>query len=167
MSKRHWKRWNIPRARKRELLSFCREYKAWQKEKRNLQPGSARYIALSSNAALVRNTAREAGPFIFEWLFKAVTQGKPYTALWGIPCGPDYYYERRKKFLFLLDKKLREREESEAGSGEENMPVVRAGASGRVCLPEEACADTGVQGKAEGRWTECHQEHSQMDEDKP
>ena len=101
------KRWNIPIERKREVLAFCREYPNWQKELR-ASPNDSALIALIS---LVDQTAREADPFIHEYLIRAVTECLPYTAFWGIPCSDDYYYDRRKKFLFLLDRKLRERDQ--------------------------------------------------------
>jgi len=41
-----------------------------------------------------------------------VTHGKPYRAMYGIPCGIDYYYDRRKKLIWKLDKIL-------SGDGEE------------------------------------------------
>ena len=118
MSRAHRKdRWNISRARKRELLAFCRHYDEWKKElaSGHVPKESARYNALSRQIRLICETAYEADHYISEYIVRAVTQGKTYPAMYGIPCGPDYYYDRRKKFLFLLDRKLRQMEQEEGG----------------------------------------------------
>lgn len=44
-----------------------------------------------------------AGDDICFWLHKAVTEGKSYATL-NPPCCKDYFYERYRKFYWMLDK---------------------------------------------------------------
>lgn len=54
---------------------------------------------------------KEAGEDIFIWLFEAVThENVTYTTLRmrdnPIPCGKNQYYEKRRKFYYLLFKRI-------------------------------------------------------------
>ena len=64
---------------------------------------------------LVEQTAREADPVLYPWILKAVTnEGVTYNTLHNpshpedkqIPCGKNMYYAKRRKFYWLLSKKL-------------------------------------------------------------
>ena len=124
-------RWRVGKHRKKAILKFCRNYPRWKKE---LASGvhaldSPEYIALCRKSALVERAAREADPYISKYLVRAVTEGKPYASFWGIPCGLDYYYDRRNKMIFLINRELKE---WEANDDEEVM---------RVVLPDTPCGD--------------------------
>lgn len=55
---------------------------------------------------LVRRTAYETDPELATYIFKAVTEGISYPALktrFNIPCGRDTFYDRYRRFFWLLD----------------------------------------------------------------
>ena len=109
-----------------ELKHFCLQYEDWKKEYVKLivlksygageikgtgriDPTSdiaIRAAQLDSNMTIVKKCAKEAGGDIWEWLFMGVTCGLSFVTLEkrGIHCGKDYYYERYRKFFWLLDK---------------------------------------------------------------
>ena len=62
----------------------------------------------SDRIELIDETAIDADPCLYEYIIKGVTEGKSYTYLktvLGIPCGKDMYYDRYRKFFWLLSKK--------------------------------------------------------------
>lgn len=62
---------------------------------------------------LVENAAREADPYLASYILKAVTEGYAYTYLESmleIPCSRDTYYDRYRRFFWLLDQAKTERE---------------------------------------------------------
>ena len=69
-----------------------------------------RRAQLSANMELVEQTCMEAGEGIYQWLLKAVTnEGIGYVYLrqcMGIPCGKKMYYEKRRKFYWLMAQKM-------------------------------------------------------------
>lgn len=55
---------------------------------------------------LVERIAGEADNDLHTYILKAVTEGLSYTYLrtkMNIPCGRDMYYDRYRKFFWLLD----------------------------------------------------------------
>lgn len=64
---------------------------------------------LEQNCRLIEQTAIEADSEIYQYLLKAVTQeGLTYGYLkmnMDIPCGKKLYYDRRRKFYWLLSSK--------------------------------------------------------------
>lgn len=68
-----------------------------------------RRTMLEQNCRLIEQTAIEADPDIYQYLLKAVTEnGVSYQYLkmiMNIPCGKDMYYDRRRKFYWLLSQK--------------------------------------------------------------
>ena len=142
-------RWKIGKHRKRAILRFCRNYPFWKKSLSSgkLAPDSPEYIAHARCIALVDSAARESDPYICKHLVRAVTEGKPYASFWGIPCGPDYYYDRRNKMIFLINQKLRELEEVE-GSHEAIVSLVFPDTSGGDGVPQEAHQDKAHSGRA-------------------
>ena len=61
----------------------------------------------SDRIELIDKTAVDADPCLHEYIIKGVTEGKSYTYLktaLGIPCGKDMYYDRYRKFFWLLSK---------------------------------------------------------------
>ena len=118
----------IDKHRHYELKHFCLQYPMWKKacseldgfgkagtdgcNKTNL-PGdpTGKCVEMKSGYLermdLVRRTAYEADPQLAEYIFKAVTEGLSYTYLstvMDIPCGKDMYYDRYRKFFWLLSK---------------------------------------------------------------
>ena len=75
-----------------ELKHFCLQYYEWQGD-----PNGYRQ--------LIRDICRLADATISEYLFKAVTEGCSYTYLktaMDIPCGRSMYFDRYRKFFWLL-----------------------------------------------------------------
>ena len=65
-----------------------------------------RAVELDGYMRLVVRCCKEADNYIWTWLLEGVTEGVSYGALAarGIPCSKDYYYDRYRKFFWLLDK---------------------------------------------------------------
>lgn len=57
-----------------------------------------------SKVQLINQAAEAADESLAEYLIRGVAKMEPYEALSlkGIPHGRDYYFEKRKKFLFLV-----------------------------------------------------------------
>ena len=56
---------------------------------------------------LLENVAMEADPYLHKYILKAVTEELSYNYLRSkldIPCGRDMYYDRYRKFFWLLSK---------------------------------------------------------------
>lgn len=109
-----------------ELKHFCLQYEEWRKERSKITvlqsygygkiPGSEisdktaklamRAAELDDYMAMVVRCCKEADCYIWTWLLEGVTEGVSYGALAarGIPCSKDYYYDRYRKFFWLLDK---------------------------------------------------------------
>ena len=122
----------IDKHRYYELKHFCLQYKEWKKEYAKCNdaiifaaqldrvPASdnipsditAKYamqkLFYSERIKLIEQVAKEADDFLYPYLLKAVTEGMAYTHLktrYNIPCGRDMYYDRYRKFFWLLSKK--------------------------------------------------------------
>jgi hypothetical protein len=120
----------IDKHRYYELKHFCLQYSEWKKayvscndaiifascfEK---EPSSnipsditAKYGMMKAHydrrIKLIENTAMEADDFLYPYILKAVTEGLSYTYLktkLDIPCGRDMYYDRYRKFFWLLSE---------------------------------------------------------------
>ena len=62
---------------------------------------------LTRKMEMVEETCKLTDPIIWKYLFKAVTEDYSFTYLstvLDIPVSRDYYYERYRKFFFLLNK---------------------------------------------------------------
>lgn len=57
---------------------------------------------------LLEETVREVAPEIFSYLLLGVTQGRTVYQLIneGMPCGKDYYIEKRQEYYYLISKKI-------------------------------------------------------------
>ena len=56
---------------------------------------------------LLESIAMQADLYLHKYILKAVTEGLSYTNLktkYDIPCGKDMYYDRYRKFFWLLSK---------------------------------------------------------------
>ena len=84
----------IDKHRHYELKHFCLQYPSWKKA----------YYADRIN--LVEQTAKQADDELYMYLLKGVTEELSYTYLksqLNIPCGKDMYYDRYRRFFWLLD----------------------------------------------------------------
>lgn len=120
----------ISKHRHYELKHFCLQYPEWKKIYSNfcdadiplamigetptdiLTGDSASKRALmkrlySERIRLIEKIANEADPYLHSYIIKGVTEGRSYTYLktvLGIPCGRDMYYDRYRKFFWLLSE---------------------------------------------------------------
>lgn len=121
----------IDRHRYYELKHFCRQYKQWKKSYEALNelgitttmldrlPGTnipadltatyaIRKAQYSTNIKIVESAAMESDKDLYIYILKAVTEGLSYNYLKSkleIPCGRDLYYDRYRKFFWLLSKR--------------------------------------------------------------
>lgn len=121
---RYW----IHKNRHYELKHFCLQYPYWKKKYAELEnpkcslstfewrcatnipgdPTAKRALIreyYSSRIDLIENIAKQADPYLYPYILKAVTEGLSYLQLksrFGIPCGKDMYYDRYRKFFWLL-----------------------------------------------------------------
>jgi hypothetical protein len=61
----------------------------------------------SERIKLVEQAAQEADKYLWHYILRAVTEGLSYTYLktkLDMPCGKDMYYDRYRKFFWILDK---------------------------------------------------------------
>lgn len=74
-----------------------------------------RRAILREKMDLVINTAKETDPYLYPWILKAVTHESvtfkylktaPHDGDISIPCEKDMYYDRRRKFYWLLAHKI-------------------------------------------------------------
>ncbi len=117
----------IPKYRYLELKNFCLQYGDWQTALKEISFIKAQFAKETSgpisdptnnlaakrmkyeqNIKLIEETAYLADPEIAKWIIKGVTENYSYDYLhlkMDLPAGRDLYYDRYRKFFFLLDKK--------------------------------------------------------------
>ncbi len=125
------RKYEISKHRFYELYHFCLQYNDWLQELNLLSeikstafdgmPYGQGYSDRTGNLAirksvlkekceLIEKTAEEADADICKYILKAVTnEGVTYAYLktvLDIPCGKDLYYNRRRRFYYLLSKKI-------------------------------------------------------------
>ena len=120
----------IDKHRHYELKHFCLQYPSWKKAYHALDgaqlPSSVAERIPSTNIPsdptakcvmlkdqylkrirIVEEAAMEADDLLHDYILKAVTEGLSYTYLQtvlAIPCSRDTYYDRYRKFFWLLSK---------------------------------------------------------------
>lgn len=120
----------ISKHRYYELKHFCLQYPEWKKvysevSNENLplsmieamptnnfpnDPTAKRAILkayCSDRIKLIEKTAFEADPCLYDYIVKGVTEERSYTYLrtaMGMPCGKDMYYDRYRKFFWMLNE---------------------------------------------------------------
>ena len=120
----------INKHRHYELKHFCLQYNEWKKayaacneaiifaSEFDRMPSSnvpsdltAKYAIKKAQYAekikLIERIAMEADDYLYPYILKAVTEGLSYTYLktrMEIPCGKDMYYDRYRKFFWLLSE---------------------------------------------------------------
>ena len=118
----------IAKHRYYELKHFCLQYKEWKKSYETCNDSiifasslewschtnvpsdlTAKYAMKKAYYAerikLIEKAAFESDEFLYPYLLKAVTEGLSYTYLktkMDIPCGRDMYYDRYRRFFWLL-----------------------------------------------------------------
>lgn len=117
----------IDKHRHYELKHFCLQYPEWKRiysespvtpvSKLHETPAHdisgdptekqaisrARYL---ERINLIERTARDSDNELHNYILKAVTEGLSYThfkSKFDIPCGKDLYYDRYRRFFWLLD----------------------------------------------------------------
>lgn len=120
----------IDKHRHYELKHFCLQYPMWKKVYSEFSdfsiplstiervstsnipgdPTAKRAIMKSYYAekiAMIERVAKETDKYLYDYIIKAVTEGLSYTYLktkLDMPCGRDMYYDRYRKFFWLLSK---------------------------------------------------------------
>lgn len=121
----------IDRHRHYELKHFCLQYPEWKKEYMsyaNVGPGLSKFEDLyfsnkksdptlesvlkreyyRERMEIVEDAAVEADEYLYEYILRGVTEGLSYTYLrtiLQIPCSKDIYYDRYRRFFWILNKK--------------------------------------------------------------
>ena len=123
----HKNKYWIPKFRYLELKNFCLQYPDWKRELNEISflktkseispPGNfsnpteqlaLKRIKLEENINLINVTAAEADNCIDKWLIKGITENFTYEYLkyqLNLPAGRDLYYDRYRRFFWILDKK--------------------------------------------------------------
>ena len=125
-SNRYW----ISKHRHYELKHFCLQYPSWKKTYITLGvptistsvldklpsgnlPGdptleyTIRRMYYAERIELIEKIAKETDKYLYEYILRAVTEGLSYTYLktkMQIPCGKDMYYDRYRRFFWLLSE---------------------------------------------------------------
>ena len=120
----------IDKHRHYELKHFCLQYPIWKRTYAALldlsiassymtgmpsgggmsdttAKSAIRRTYYADKIKLVEETAKEADPYLYEYILKAVTEGLSYTYLRTImemPCGRDMFYDRYRRFFWLLNE---------------------------------------------------------------
>lgn len=120
----------IDKHRYYELKHFCLQYNEWKKayalcnesiiytsnlenlpSNNTLSDLTAKYAlkraTYGKNIKLIEDAAKRADDFLYHYILKAVTDGLSYTYLktkLEIPCSRDVYYDRYRRFFWLLSK---------------------------------------------------------------
>ena len=118
----------IDKHRHYELKHYCLQYPTWKRtyaeiEHSGIQTSSFEKIPsgnlpsdqtakqaitkvrLINRIKMVEKIAKEADEYLYDYILKAVTEGLSYTYLKSrldIPCGKDMYYDRYRRFFWLL-----------------------------------------------------------------
>lgn len=118
----------IDKHRHYELKHFCLQYPMWKRMYDNVEhcgpaisvlerigksntpsdPTAKQAmlnIYLKDKIDLIERIAYETDPYLYEYILRAVTEGLSYTYLktkLDMPCGKDMYYDRYRKFFWLL-----------------------------------------------------------------
>lgn len=126
MKNRYW----IDKHRHYELKHFCLQYPMWKKAYKDFTdvgvplstiehyptsnlPGdpTAKRVIMKTNLEekidLIENAAKEADRYLYKYIIKGVTESLSYVQLktrFNIPCGKDMYYDRYRRFFWLLSE---------------------------------------------------------------
>ena len=119
----------IDKHRYYELKHFCLQYPEWKRIYHELDDAllplsvidhlptnnipsdpTAKKALLKYHYAerikIIEKAAFETDPYLYSYILKGVTEEKSYTYLkttLGMPCGKDMYYDRYRRFFWLLN----------------------------------------------------------------
>ena len=123
--------YHLDKHRYYELKHFCLQYNEWKKAYMilgdtilqstnfervvddNNEPDNptekivAKRLCYLERIELIEKTAYDTDEYLAKYILQAVTEGYTYTyfkSTLEIPCGKDMYYDRYRKFFWLLDK---------------------------------------------------------------
>lgn len=122
-------KYHIDKHRHYELKHFCLQYPMWKRAYAEFDdpsiplstidkmptsnlpgdPTAKRALmkaVLIERIELIEQVAKEADKYLWNYILKAVTENLSYTYLktrLEIPCGKDMYYDRYRRFFWLLD----------------------------------------------------------------
>lgn len=120
----------IDKHRYYELKHFCLQYAEWKKAYASCCEAiifTTKYSEFSSSdmpsdltakyamkraqygerIKMIETLAKETDDFLYPYILRAVTEGLSYTYLktkLNMPCGRDMYYDRYRKFFWLLSE---------------------------------------------------------------
>ena len=123
-------KYHITKHRHYELKHYCLQYPTWKKAYLDCldqdipmsmvegvqdpggvyDPTSTRAVTrayYSNKMQIIEQTAKDADKYLWQYILKAVTEGLSYTHLktkLDIPCGKDMYYDRYRRFFWLLSE---------------------------------------------------------------
>lgn len=120
-------RYHLSKHRYLELKHFCLQYPEWKERLRELTDLTAHAMVtagsdqisnetermalektiLKNKIELVEKTAMEADKSLWFYILQGVTEERTFTYLSnmaGIPCGKNMYYDRYRRFFWLLSK---------------------------------------------------------------
>lgn len=123
--------YHLDKHRYYELKHFCLQYNEWKKaymilgdtilqstdfertKHDNRASGNptakiaAKRLRYLERIELIEKTANDTDEYLAKYIIQAVTEGYTYTyfrSTLEIPCSKDMYYDRYRKFFWLLDK---------------------------------------------------------------
>lgn len=124
-SNKYW----VSKNRFYELKYFCLQYPVWKKQYEEIDglygrtidsvysrlntpsDPTAKTVEIRSKylqrMEVVEQASIEADPYLASYILKAVTEGLSYTYLKArleIPCSRDTYYDRYRRFFWILDR---------------------------------------------------------------
>ena len=115
------------------MYHYCLQYPEWEDEysvlKANTGISAVNYDGTSHGSGIgdptssdamrladldmkmqqVKDAVHEVAPELYQWLLKGVTEDRPFWYLkdvMKIPCEKDMYYDRRRKFYYLMAKRI-------------------------------------------------------------
>ena len=117
----------IPKFRYLELKNFCLQYPDWKLALKEISLLQSHLFVVPSNKVtdptnrmvecrsyyeenihLIESIAEEADPDLAKWILRGVTESLSYDYLkyqLEIPAGRDMYYDRYRRFFWILDKR--------------------------------------------------------------
>ena len=120
-------KYHLSKHRYLELKHFCLQYPDWKRQLRELDgmkasglifggnvewaDGTGRLgikrAELSTKIELIEQISRKAEPTLAGYILLCVTEGRTFPqmqAAMDIPCGKNMFYDRYRKFFWLLDQ---------------------------------------------------------------
>lgn len=100
------KKYGISKNRYHELIHFTMQYAEWKRAALIAKEDTLE--SLNEKIKLVEETAKEAAGDLYPYILEAVTKKTTYEnmrIIRNIPCGKNLFYELKRRYFYLLDKK--------------------------------------------------------------